>query len=101
VSKSVEICRFFVCLIDFYRIGINCLEVVCELRLICLGSHSTIVASTLTHGAALWILMGRLILIRDRELVSNCVFMGQVDVFFGGLILKSVFLIMRLEIDLY
>jgi hypothetical protein len=46
VSKSVEICMFFEYLVDLYRVGVDCLEVVCELRLICLGFHSTVVSST-------------------------------------------------------
>jgi hypothetical protein len=39
----------------------------------------------LTHGAAFWILIGRTLLIRVRGLVSSSVFMGRIDVFFGGL----------------
>ncbi|MCI46084.1 hypothetical protein A2U01_0067324, partial [Trifolium medium] len=35
-SKSVEICRFFVYLVDLYSVGVDCLETDCELRLICL-----------------------------------------------------------------
>ncbi|MCI20271.1 hypothetical protein A2U01_0041433, partial [Trifolium medium] len=33
-------------LVDLYRVGVDCLEADCELRLICLSSHSTIVPST-------------------------------------------------------
>ncbi|MCI34402.1 hypothetical protein A2U01_0055621, partial [Trifolium medium] len=46
VSKSIEICRFLVYLIDLYHVGVDCLEVVCELRLICQCSHSTVAPST-------------------------------------------------------
>jgi hypothetical protein len=46
VSKSVEIYRFLVYLVDLYCVDVDCFEVVCELRLICLGSHSTVVSST-------------------------------------------------------
>ncbi|PNY03235.1 hypothetical protein L195_g026560 [Trifolium pratense] len=35
VFKSVEICRFLVFLVDLFRYGVQCFEVVCELRLIC------------------------------------------------------------------
>ncbi|MCI58729.1 hypothetical protein A2U01_0079984, partial [Trifolium medium] len=31
---------------DLYRVDVDCLEAACELRLICLGSHSTGVPST-------------------------------------------------------
>ncbi|PNX97412.1 hypothetical protein L195_g020641, partial [Trifolium pratense] len=48
---------------------------VSELRLICPGSHSTICPNNfLTQGAISWILMGRSLLIQDRD-----------DVFSGGL----------------
>ncbi|MCH84631.1 hypothetical protein A2U01_0005463 [Trifolium medium] len=40
------ICRFLVYLVDLYHVGVDCLEVVYELRLICLCSHSTVVPST-------------------------------------------------------
>ncbi|MCI61036.1 hypothetical protein A2U01_0082292, partial [Trifolium medium] len=33
-------------LVDLYRVGVDCLEAVCVLRLICLGSHSTGAQST-------------------------------------------------------
>jgi hypothetical protein len=46
VPKSVEICRFLVYLVDLFRVGIDGLEVVCELRLTCLGFPSTFVPST-------------------------------------------------------
>jgi hypothetical protein len=39
----------------------------------------------LAHGAAFWILMGRSILIRDRDFEFSGVFLGQVDVLSGGL----------------
>jgi hypothetical protein len=80
MSKHVEICRFFVYLVDLFRIGADCLEVVCELKLVCLGSPSIVCPSTLAHETAFWILMGRSLLIRDRELVPSYVFMGRVDV---------------------
>ncbi|MCI29989.1 hypothetical protein A2U01_0051198, partial [Trifolium medium] len=37
---------FHVYLVDLYRVGVDCLEEVCKLRLICLCSHSTVVPST-------------------------------------------------------
>ncbi|MCI56729.1 hypothetical protein A2U01_0077980, partial [Trifolium medium] len=37
----------------------------------------------------IWILMGRSLLIRDRELVSSANFMGWVGVFSGGLEAKG------------
>ncbi|MCI45154.1 hypothetical protein A2U01_0066393, partial [Trifolium medium] len=33
-------------LVDLYRIDVDCLEAVCELRLICIDSHSTVAPST-------------------------------------------------------
>ncbi|PNX76172.1 hypothetical protein L195_g037815 [Trifolium pratense] len=39
----------------------------------------------LARGAASWILMGRSLLIRDRELESSGIFLRSVDVFFGSL----------------
>ncbi|PNX59360.1 hypothetical protein L195_g059651 [Trifolium pratense] len=33
VSKSVEICRVLVCLVDLYCVSVHCFEVVFELRL--------------------------------------------------------------------
>jgi hypothetical protein len=42
VSESVEICRSLY-MVDLYRAGIDCLEAVYVLRLVCLGSHSTVV----------------------------------------------------------
>jgi hypothetical protein len=36
VSESVEICRFLMYLVNLYRIGVDCFEAVCKLRLICL-----------------------------------------------------------------
>jgi hypothetical protein len=36
VFKSVEICKFFLYLVELYRTSINCLETVCKLGLICL-----------------------------------------------------------------
>jgi hypothetical protein len=46
--------------------------------------------------------MGRIILTRVRELVSSSVFLGRVDVFSDSLEAEeSVFLRMRLEMDLY
>jgi hypothetical protein len=44
VSVGVQICwdlQVFAYLVDLFCIGVDCLEVVCELRLICLGSRST------------------------------------------------------------
>jgi hypothetical protein len=49
VSKSVEICRFLIYMVNLYRVGFDCLEVICELSLIWLDSHSTVVP--LTFGA--------------------------------------------------
>jgi hypothetical protein len=46
VSKSVEICKFLMYLVDLYHIIVDCLEVVCKPRLICLVSHSAVVSST-------------------------------------------------------
>jgi hypothetical protein len=46
--------------------------------------------------------MGRLILIRDRELDSNGISLGWIVVFFGGLVaLECPFIRMGLEVDLY
>jgi hypothetical protein len=61
------------------------LEEDCEPRLIYLGFLSTVVQHILAHGAAFWILIGRSLLIRDRELVSNDIFLGRVGVFSDGL----------------
>jgi hypothetical protein len=46
MSKSIEICRFLRILVDLYRIGVDCLDVVWVLILICVASHSTVVPST-------------------------------------------------------
>jgi hypothetical protein len=72
-------------LVDLYCVSVDCLEVVCKLTLTCLGSHSTVVHQLLTQENVFFILMGRSLLIRDRELESTGIFMGQVDVFSGGL----------------
>ncbi|MCI01121.1 hypothetical protein A2U01_0022145, partial [Trifolium medium] len=48
-------------LVDLYRVGVDYLEAVCKLRLICL----------------------------DRELVSSGISMGWIDVFSGGLVAKE------------
>jgi hypothetical protein len=48
------------------------------------GSLSTGVHQLSTYGAAFWILMGRVILIRVRKLVSNGVSTGWVGVLSGG-----------------
>ncbi|PNX57401.1 hypothetical protein L195_g058676, partial [Trifolium pratense] len=45
VSKSVEICRFLVFLVDHFRVGVHYFEGVFKLRLVCLGSHSTVISS--------------------------------------------------------
>jgi hypothetical protein len=55
----------------------------------------------LAYGVAFWILMGRSLLIRDRELVSSCVFLGWVDDSLLVWKLRSVFLRMGLEVHFY
>jgi hypothetical protein len=50
VFKSVEICRFLMYLVELYHISVDCLEVVCKPRLICLGSHYAVVSSTFGSG---------------------------------------------------
>ncbi|MCI49242.1 hypothetical protein A2U01_0070486, partial [Trifolium medium] len=75
----VEICRFLVHLVDLYRVGVDCLEVICELRLVCLCSHSTVVPSTFDSRSCFLDSDGRSLLI--QKLVSSGVFMGRVDVF--------------------
>jgi hypothetical protein len=57
--------QFFMYLVDHYRVGVDYLEEVCELRLNCVGSHPTVVPSILAHEAAFWILIDRSLLIRD------------------------------------
>jgi hypothetical protein len=52
--KSIEIYRFIVYQVDVYRVGAHYLEVICELRLIYLGSLSIVVPSTLAHKADFW-----------------------------------------------
>jgi hypothetical protein len=110
VSKSVEICRIFCIwltspvsvLTVFSRVAFGVwlslagVKAVCELRLICLCFHSTIAPSTFALRSCFWILMGRSLLLWDRELVSNDYFMGRVDVFSGFWKLRGVFLIMGL-----
>jgi hypothetical protein len=55
----------------------------------------------LTQGAVFWILMGRSLLLRDRELVSSDISTGQ-DVVFSGLVAEDCsFLSMGLEVNLY
>jgi hypothetical protein len=71
-------------LIDLYRGGVDCLEAVYELRLICLGSLSTGAPPTFdSRSYFFWI--GRSLLIRDRALVSPGISMGRICVFFDGL----------------
>ncbi|PNX90919.1 hypothetical protein L195_g047047 [Trifolium pratense] len=60
-------------------VSVGCLEADCDLRLIYLCFHSTGAPSILARGAAFWILMGRSLLIQDRELESSGIFMGWVD----------------------
>ncbi|PNX86825.1 hypothetical protein L195_g042907, partial [Trifolium pratense] len=87
--------------VDLFRIGVDCLEVVSKLRLICLGSRSTVVHQLFTHEAVFWILMGRSLLIRDRELVSSDIFMSQVDVFSGGLKTEECHSKNEIRVDIY
>jgi hypothetical protein len=55
----------------------------------------------LAYGVAFWILMGRSLMIRDRELVSSGVFIGRVDDSLLVWKLRSVFLRMGLEVHFY
>jgi hypothetical protein len=50
-------------------------------RLICLSFHSTVVHQLLAHEGVFWILMGRSLLIRDRELESREIFLSWVGEF--------------------
>jgi hypothetical protein len=78
------------------------LEVVCELRLICLGSCYTGAHKLLTRGAVFLIMMSRSVIIRDRKLVSSVISMGRVAFLSCGLKTEEcLFLIMGLEVDFY
>jgi hypothetical protein len=79
ISKSVEICRFFLYSVGLFRVGVDCLKVNCELELICLGLHSTVTHQVLACRAVFWTLMDRSLLIRERELEASGIFMGRVD----------------------
>jgi hypothetical protein len=86
------------------NLGVDCLEVVWQSTSRDLYGYVLFLPVShqlLTQGAAFWILIGWSLLIRDRELVSSDISMGQVGVFSGGLEAGSVFLRMRLEVDLY
>jgi hypothetical protein len=100
-SKSVEICRFLVSSWSLPHIGVVCLEKLYNLRFICLVSHSTGAPYFLTQETVIWILMGRTLLIRVRELVSSDIFLGRIEVSLVVWKLKSVFLRMRLKVDLF
>ncbi|PNX96290.1 hypothetical protein L195_g019493 [Trifolium pratense] len=91
----------FLYLVDLYRIGVNCLETDCKLRRICLGFLSTVAPSSLAHRVAFWILMGRSLLIRDRELASSDIFLGRMMSSLVVWKLRSILLRMGLELDLY
>jgi hypothetical protein len=75
------------------------LEADYELRLICLGFHATVFHQIFARGAASWILMDRSLLIRNRELESNDIFVGRVDVFSDGL--EAETLRLKLDVDFY
>jgi hypothetical protein len=77
ISKFVEICRSLY-LIDLYLVGIDCLEAVYVLRLICVDSHSTAALQLWTQGIVFWILVDRSLLIRDRKSVSSGISMGRI-----------------------
>jgi hypothetical protein len=64
-------------LVDLYHIGVDCLEAVNRLKLICLSFYSTGVHQFLIQGAVFAIFMGRSLLIRDWKLVSNEISMGR------------------------
>jgi hypothetical protein len=55
-------------LVDLYRVGVDYSEVVYELRLLCLSFHFVVVTSSFGSGTTLFVLMGRSLLILDREL---------------------------------
>ncbi|PNY04716.1 hypothetical protein L195_g001142 [Trifolium pratense] len=57
----------------------------CEPRLVYLVFMLPFDHLILALGAASWIPMDRSLLIRNRELESSSIFVGRVDVFFGGL----------------
>jgi hypothetical protein len=79
VTDGFQICwdlQVSLYLIEFDCIGVECLEVVCKLRFIYLGSRSTGVLQLLIQGAVFWTLMGRSLLIRDWELVSSDISSG-------------------------
>jgi hypothetical protein len=67
--------------LNIFRVGDDRLEAECELRFICLGFYSTVPHQFLARGVVFWILMGRLLSIRERESESSDIFMGRVDDF--------------------
>jgi hypothetical protein len=85
VPKCVEISRSLCIRLAYYTSVLAVFRANCELRLICLGFHTLLLHQFLACIAASWISMGRSLLIRDRKLESNGIFVGQVNVFFGGL----------------
>jgi hypothetical protein len=89
-------------LVESYRVGVDCLKAVSELRLICLGSGSTGAYQLLTQVAVFWIMMGQSLFIRDGQLVPSDISMSQVAVFSGGMVPEEChFLRMKLVMDLY
>ncbi|MCI38915.1 hypothetical protein A2U01_0060144, partial [Trifolium medium] len=64
-------------LIDLYRVGVDCLEADCELRLICLGSHSTVASSTFGTRSYFLDSNGPITFDSGSELMSSGIFMGQ------------------------
>ncbi|PNX72116.1 hypothetical protein L195_g028005, partial [Trifolium pratense] len=71
-------------LVDLSSSVLTVLEADYELRLTCLGLHSTVIPSILAWGVCLLDLMDRSLLIRDRKLESSGIFMSRIDVFFSG-----------------
>jgi hypothetical protein len=101
VSKSVEICRSLCVWLNsialFWLFG-GGLQAETHMPRLSFFRWS----STFDQWVIFWILMGRLILIRDRELDSNGISLGWIVVFFGGLVaLECPFIRMGLEVDLY
>jgi hypothetical protein len=88
IFKSVEICKIlfeslrvskYVETLQIFGIWLNFTASV-----LTVSSLSTDVHKLSIYGAAFWILMGRVILIRVWKLVSSGVSTGWIDVFSGG-----------------
>jgi hypothetical protein len=77
------------CLIELYCAGADCLEVVCKLKLICLGFRSTGSHQLLTQGAVFLDSDGPITFDSRSGVRSSGISMSSVDVFSGGMVAEE------------